>query len=98
LPTICCVELPKEGFVSDLASSIWRTAYVSAIFETDSARMTIKIADARAAITARLDSPIEIGRLEHESIEAARLRLATLKAEWVDVVKSVYQVNSDNDR
>lgn len=51
---------------------------MSAIFETESARMTIKIADARAAITARLDSPIEIGRLEHESIEAARLRLATL--------------------
>ena len=71
---------------------------MSAIFETDSARMTIKIADARAAITARLDSPIEIGRLEHESIEAARLRLTTLKAEWVDVVKSVHQVNSDNDR
>jgi hypothetical protein len=61
---------------------------VSAIFEADPARMTIKIADARAAIAARLSGQVEISRLEHESIEAARLRLATLKAERVDVVKS----------
>jgi hypothetical protein len=73
--------------VSDLSSSVWRTAYVSAIFETDPAEMTLKIADARAAITERLNSPIEIGRFEHEGIEAARERLATLKAQRVEVVK-----------
>ena len=66
--------------MTDFASSVWRTAYVSAIFETDPARMTLKIADAGAAITERLNSPIEIGSLEHESIESARERLATLKA------------------
>jgi hypothetical protein len=45
---------------------------VSAIFETDPAKMTLKIADARAAITERLNSSIEIGRFEHEGIEVAR--------------------------
>ena len=69
-------------------SSIWRTAYVSAIFETDPGKMALPISDARAAITERLNSPIEISRLEHESIEAAGQRLGTLKAEPVDVVRS----------
>jgi hypothetical protein len=68
-------------------SSLWRTAYVCAIFETDPAKMTLKIADARAAIAERLNSPVEIGKLEHEGIEAARERLATLKAMPVEVVK-----------
>jgi hypothetical protein len=41
----------------------------------------------RAPITDGLNSPIEIGRFEHESIESARERLATLKAKPVEVVK-----------
>jgi len=49
--------------------------------------MALKIAGARAAIAERLNSAIEIGRLEHEGIEAARERLATLKAMPVEVVK-----------
>ena len=73
--------------MSDISSSVWRTAYFSAIFETDPAKLTLNIADARAAITERLNSPIEISRLEHEAIEAARLKLATLKAKPVEVVK-----------
>jgi hypothetical protein len=73
--------------VTEIPSSIWRTAYVSALFETDPAKMTLKIANARAAIAERLNSPVEIGKLEHESIEAARERLATLKAQQVEVVK-----------
>lgn len=73
--------------MTEISSSIWRTAYVSAIFETDPAKMVLKIADARAAITERLNSPIEIGKLEHESIESARQRLASLKAKPVEVVK-----------
>jgi hypothetical protein len=72
--------------VSDTSSSVWRTAYVSAIFETDPAKMTLKIADARVAITERLNCPIELGKLEHEAIESARQRLATLKAKPVVVV------------
>jgi len=49
--------------------------------------MTLRVADARAAITERLNSPIEISRLEHEAIEAAQQRLDTLKAKPVEVVK-----------
>jgi hypothetical protein len=74
-------ELLKEGFMTECLSSLWRTAYVSAIFETNAAKMTLKIADARAAITERLNSPIEISKFEHEGMEAARQRLATLKAQ-----------------
>src|ERR1700731_5398573 len=59
---------PKVGFMGDTSSSPWRTAYFSAIFETDPAKLTLNIADARAAITERLNSPIEISRLEHEAI------------------------------
>ena len=73
--------------MSDISSSVWRTAYFSAIFETDPAKLTLNIADARAAITERLNSPIEISRLEHEAIEAARLKLSILKAKPVEVVK-----------
>jgi hypothetical protein len=73
--------------MSDITSSVWRTAYFSAIFETDPARLILNIADARAAITERLNSPIEISRLEHEAIEAARQKLTTLKAKPVEVVK-----------
>jgi hypothetical protein len=47
-------------------------------------KMTLKIADARAAITERLKNPIEISKFEHEGIEAARQRLDTLKAQRVD--------------
>jgi hypothetical protein len=73
--------------MSDISSSVWRTAYFSAIFETDPAKLTLNIAGAGAAITERLNSPIEISRLEHEAIEDARLKLATLKAKPVEVVK-----------
>jgi hypothetical protein len=73
--------------VTDIPSSVWRTAYVSAIFETDSAKMTLKIADARAAIAQRLNSFMEITKLEHEAIEAARQRLTTLKVAQVDIVE-----------
>jgi hypothetical protein len=73
--------------VIEIPSSIWRTAYISALFEADSAKVTLKILDARAAIAERLNSPVEIGKLEHEGIEAARERLATMNAKPVEVVK-----------
>jgi hypothetical protein len=46
--------------------------------------MALRVADARAAITERLNGPIEISGFEREAIEAARLRLATLKAQPVE--------------
>jgi hypothetical protein len=79
---------PKVGFMSDTSSSPWRTAYVSAIFEKEPTKMALRVADARAAITERLNNPIEISKLEYEAIEAARQGLATLKAERVDAVWS----------
>jgi hypothetical protein len=66
--------------MTDIASSLWRTAYNSALFETDGLKLSIRIAEANAAIRERLNSSAEIGRLEHEAIEAARVRLASLKA------------------
>jgi hypothetical protein len=41
--------------VSDFESSMWRTAYVATILETDAARMTVRISEARAAINERLN-------------------------------------------
>ena len=73
--------------MNDSSSLTWRTAYFSAIFETDPAKVALKIADAGVAITDRLNSNIEIGRAERESIEAARQKLATLKAKPVEVVR-----------
>jgi len=79
--------LPKAGFMTDIASSVWRTTYTSALLETDGPKLAIRIAEASAAIKERLNSPIEIEKLEHEAIEAARLRLGNLKAEHVDTVR-----------
>jgi hypothetical protein len=73
--------------MTDVSSSAWRTAYISALFQTDAATMTLKIENARAAILERLNSSIEISGLEHEAIETARIRLATLKVASVEVVK-----------
>jgi hypothetical protein len=67
--------------MADTASSGWRTAYTSALLETDGPKLAIRIAEASAAIKERLNSPTEIERLEHEAIESARVRLGNLKAE-----------------
>jgi len=50
--------------------------------------MALRVADARAAITERLNGPSKISGLEHEAIEAARQGLAALKAKPVDAVLS----------
>jgi hypothetical protein len=73
--------------VSDLASSVWRTAYVAAILEIDAARMTIRISKARAAINERLNSNAEITPNEHEALDAAVQKLASLKVQQVDLIK-----------
>ena len=73
--------------MSDLTSSAWRTAYVAAIFETDNARMAIQISEARAAINERRHSLAEISPLEHEALEVAVQKLATLKVQHVELIK-----------
>lgn len=75
--------------MSDLASSVWRTAYVAAILEIDAARMTIRISKARAAINERLNSHAEITPNEHEALDAAVQKLATLKVQNVDLIKPI---------
>jgi hypothetical protein len=80
-------ERREEEFMSDLASSVWRTAYVAAILETDFARMTMRISTARAAISERLSSHAEITPNEHEALDAAMQKLATLKVQQVGLIK-----------
>ena len=73
--------------MSDLTSSAWRTAYVAAVLETDAASMAIRISDARAAISERLDSRVEVNPHEHEALHAAMEKLATLKVQHVELIK-----------
>jgi hypothetical protein len=73
--------------VSDLTSSVWRSAYVAAIFETDAARMASRISDARTAINERLSRLAEITPHEHEALQAAGQKLETLKVQHVDLIK-----------
>jgi hypothetical protein len=72
--------------VSDTSSSIWRTAYVSALFERDAVKLALRIAETSAAITERLNGPIEIGMREHQAIEDAQQGLLSLKARRVDAI------------
>jgi hypothetical protein len=80
-------ELREEEPMRDLVSSVWRTAYVAAILETDAARMAVRISDTRTAINERLDNHVEISRLEHEALDAAVLKLATLRVQNVELLK-----------
>ncbi len=73
--------------MSNLASSVWRTAYVAAILESDGARITHRISKARAAIDERLNSRVEITPNEHEAIDAAVQKLATLKVQHVELIQ-----------
>jgi hypothetical protein len=72
-------ERRAEESMSDLRSSVWRTAYVAAILESDGARITHRVSKARAAINERLNSRVEITPNELEAIDAAVQKLATLK-------------------
>ena len=75
-----------KSFETDDSSSTWRTAYTSALFEVDPVHLAIRIVEAHAAIKERLDSHLEIPRLEREAIESAQQRLATLKVVPVELV------------
>ena len=69
--------------MNNLPLSRWRTAYLSALSETDQVQTPSRIAEALAAIEERFRSPIEIECIEYKSIDAARRALATLKASIV---------------
>jgi len=74
--------------MSNLESSVWRTAYVAAILETKDALMSVRISDARAAINERLSGHIEITLHEREALDAAVQKLATLKVQHVKLIES----------
>ena len=73
--------------MSNLESSVWRTAYVAAILETKDALMSVRISDARIAISERLSSQFEITRHEREALDAAVQKLATLKVQHVELIE-----------
>jgi hypothetical protein len=75
-----------KSYKTDNSSSTWRTAYTSALFEVDPVHLAIRIAEAHAAIKERLDSRLEIPKLEQEAIESAQQRLKTLKVVPVELV------------
>jgi hypothetical protein len=51
--------------------------------------MAVRISDARAAINERLNSPVEIAPLEHEALDAAVRKLATLKVHHVELIQPI---------
>jgi len=69
--------------MNSIPLSAWRTAYASALFETEQARMSNRITEARSAIEERLQTPSEIGAIERKSIEAAERSLAALQGQQV---------------
>jgi hypothetical protein len=73
--------------MSNLESSVWRTAYVAAILETKEALMSARISDARVAINERLNSQLEITPHEREALDAAAQKLATLKVQHVELIE-----------
>ena len=61
---------------------------MAAILESDAARMATRISDARAAINERLNnSLVEITAHEHEALDAAIQKLATLKVQHVELIE-----------
>ena len=80
-------ERREDELVSDISSSVWRTACVAAILESDAARITNRISNARAAIDERLNSRVDITPNEHEAMDAAVQKLATLKIQHVDLIQ-----------
>jgi hypothetical protein len=78
--------VPLKSFKTDNSSSTWRTAYTSALFEVNPVRLQSRILEAHAAIKERLDSHLEIPRLEREAIDSAQQRLATLEVASVELV------------
>jgi hypothetical protein len=75
--------------VNDLTSSVWRTAYVAAVLETDAARIAARISDARAAINERINTHVEITSHEREALDAAVQKLEILKVQQVDLIKPI---------
>ena len=72
--------------MTDTSSSVWRTAYISTLFEKDAVKLAVGILEARSAINERLNSPVEISATEHQALEVAKQALRSLKAQQVDAM------------
>ena len=46
--------------MTDTSSSVWRTAYISTLFEKDAVKLAVGILEALSAINERLNGPVEI--------------------------------------
>lgn len=68
----------------------WTTAYVSAALETEISKMIGHIVEAERAIINRLITHGQIDRPEHSAIQAARMGLATMKAELDVESRSIF--------
>ena len=64
----------------------WRTAFLCAVFETDSAKLTVRISKATRAIEVRLADRDQPDDVECRAIENARRSLVTLGAAEVSVL------------
>ncbi len=76
--------------MNNLEDYPWTTAYVSVALESDVSKMIGHIAKAERAIENRLITHAQIDRPEHAAIQAARMGLATMKAEWVVESGSIF--------
>ncbi len=63
----------------------WESAYVSAVLETDPAKISERILETLYAMEERFLNPDGIGRAELNAVAAAQFALFTLKAEWVSI-------------
>jgi hypothetical protein len=64
----------------------WRTAFLCAVFETDSAKLPVRISKATRAIEVRLADRDQPDDVECRAIEDARMGLATLGAEGISIL------------
>jgi hypothetical protein len=80
----------NEGSMNNSENYPWTTAYVSAALETDISKMLGHIAKAEWAIENRLITHAQIDRPEHTAVQAARMGLATMKAERVVESRSIF--------
>jgi hypothetical protein len=63
---------------------LWQAAYDAAVFETDNAKIPLRIYEALAAIEQRRLSDLEPGSEEERALDEAERGLLALKAERID--------------
>jgi len=75
---------PHGNPINTLPLSAWRTAFASALFETDKSRTTLVVLQAQTALAERLNVLGEMSPIERISMQAARNELSKMSAEATD--------------